>query len=79
VTSCQLVIDKSAGQPSTSRQKPFVVQKMGGKVVAKKLPKEVASKLTQSKYFIDDVSEEDKGNQSKNGGFDGEDGSKRSI
>jgi hypothetical protein len=61
VTRCQLVIDKtSAEQPSTSRQK-LLVPKMGGKVVANKLPKEVASKLKESKYFIDDDSEEDEG------------------
>jgi hypothetical protein len=39
------------------------------------IPNEVASKLQESKYFIDDDSEEDEGDQSKNGGFD-EDGSK---
>jgi hypothetical protein len=61
VTKCQLVVDKkSAEQPSTLRQK-LLVPKMGGKVVAKKLPEEVASKLKESKYFIDDDSEEDEG------------------
>jgi hypothetical protein len=76
VTKCQLVIDKSAVQPATLRQQPLVVPKMGGKVVATKLPLEVASKLKQSKYFIDDDSEEDESDQSKNGSFDKEDGSK---
>jgi hypothetical protein len=66
VTRCQLVSDKtSADQPASSRQKPVVVLKMGGRVVAKKSPKEVASKLKESKYFIDDDSEEDKATRAR--------------
>jgi hypothetical protein len=40
------------------------------------MPKKVASKLEESKYFIDDDSEKDEGDQSKNGGFDDQDGNK---